>query len=108
VTLDFAYNPLAEEEYGAVTEQYAAGQRDVQRRFIETFEAAILQIRQFPESGPVARGVIRSNVLSGFPYTIVADGAFFPKCSLIETWRFGVPELDACNEVVNLALRWHG
>ena len=68
--LDFAFNPLAEEEYGAAVEQYAAGQSDVQHRFIDTFEAAILQIRQFPESGPVARGVIRSKVLPGFPYTI--------------------------------------
>ena len=67
--LDFTFNPLAEEEYAAAVEQYAAGQ-DVHLRFIETFEAALLQIRQFPESGPLARGNIRSKVLSGFPYTI--------------------------------------
>jgi plasmid stabilization system protein ParE len=35
-----------------------------------TFEAALLQIRHFPESGPLARGNIRSKVLSGFPHTI--------------------------------------
>jgi plasmid stabilization system protein ParE len=68
--LDVTFNPLAEEEYGAAVERYAAGQGDVHRRFIETFEAAILQIRQFPESGPIARGRIRSKVLSRFPYTI--------------------------------------
>jgi plasmid stabilization system protein ParE len=68
--LDFTFNPLAEEEYGAAVERYAAGAGDVHLRFIETFEAAILQIREFPESGPIARGGIRSKVLSGFPYTI--------------------------------------
>jgi plasmid stabilization system protein ParE len=68
--LDFAFNPLAEQEYEAAVEQYAAGQRGVHLRFIETFEAALLQIRQLPESGPLARGAIRSKVLSGFPYTI--------------------------------------
>jgi plasmid stabilization system protein ParE len=68
--LDFTFNPLAEKEYTAAVEQYAAEQSDVHLRFIETFEAAIQQIRQFPESGPVARGRIRSKVLPGFPYTI--------------------------------------
>ena len=68
--LDLTFNPLAEEEYGAAVERYAADRSDVHLRFIETFEAAILQIREFPESGPVARGAIRSKVLSGFPYTI--------------------------------------
>ena len=68
--LDLAFNPLAEQEYEAAVEQHAAEQRDVHLRFIETFEAALQQIRQFPESGPVARGAIRSKVLSGFPYTI--------------------------------------
>jgi plasmid stabilization system protein ParE len=68
--LDFTFNPLAEEEYAAAVEQYAAGQGDVHLRFIGTFEAALLQIRQFPESGPLARGNIRSKVLSGVPYTI--------------------------------------
>ena len=65
--LDYAFNPLAEQEYEAAVEQYAG---DVHLRFIETFEAALLQIRQFPESGPFAKGAIRSKVLSGFPYTI--------------------------------------
>lgn len=68
--LDFAFNPLAEQEYEAAVEEYAAGQRDVHLRFIATFEAALLQIRQFPGSGALARGAIRSKVLSGFPYTI--------------------------------------
>jgi len=68
--LDVTFYPLAEEEYRAAVERYAAGQSDAHRRFIETFEAAILQIRQFPESGPTARGGIRSKVLSRFPYPI--------------------------------------
>jgi plasmid stabilization system protein ParE len=68
--LDFTFNPLAEEEYAAAVDQYAEGQGDAHLRFIATFEAAVLQLRQFPESGPVARGRIRSKVLSGFPYTI--------------------------------------
>ncbi len=68
--LDFTFNPLAEDEYGAAVEGYAAGKGDVHVRFIGTVEAAILQIRRFPESGAIARGAIRSKVLSGFPYTI--------------------------------------
>ena len=68
--LGLTFNPLAQEEYEAAVAPYAAGESDVHLRFIETFEAALLQIRQFPESGPVARGVIRSKVLTGFPYTI--------------------------------------
>lgn len=68
--LNLTFNPLAEREYEVAVERYAAERRDVHGRFIETFEAAILQIRQFPESGPLARGAIRSEVLSGFPYTI--------------------------------------
>ena len=73
--LDLTFNPLAEKEYGAAVERYAADRSDVHLRFIETFEAAILQIREFPESGPVARGAIRSKVLSGFP---VHDLLFCP------------------------------
>ena len=68
--LDLTFNPLAEEEYGAAVERYAADRSDVHFRFIETVEAAVLQVREFPESGPVARGAIRSKVLFGFPYTI--------------------------------------
>jgi plasmid stabilization system protein ParE len=68
--LDFTFNPLAEEEYAATVDQYAEGQGDAHLRFIAAFEAAVQQLREFPESGPVARGRIRSKVVSGFPYTI--------------------------------------
>jgi plasmid stabilization system protein ParE len=68
--LDFAFNPLAEEEYRAAVELYATDPSDQRPCFVEGFEAAIEQIRQFPESGAVARGALRSKVVSGFPYTI--------------------------------------
>lgn len=68
--LDFTFNPLAEQEYVAAVAEYAAGERGAHLRFIATFEGAASQIRNFPESGFVTRGRIRSKVLSGFPYTI--------------------------------------
>jgi len=68
--LDFTFNPLAEQEYAAAVEEYAAGKRGTHLRFITTLEAAILQLRSFPESGPIVRGKVRSKTLTGFPYTL--------------------------------------
>ncbi len=67
--LDYSFNPLAEHELDAALE---TSERDFgsSTALREAVESAILQLRQFPESAPIARGRVRAKVLSHYPFTL--------------------------------------
>jgi len=71
--LSYEFHPLAEAELDAAVGYYEALQPGKGLELAREKQTAIEQLRRFPESGPVARGSVRSLVVqpsSRWSYTV--------------------------------------
>jgi plasmid stabilization system protein ParE len=69
--LGYTFNPFAEIELEVAVEEYENRQIGLGLRFLAVVEAAVRQLCEYPESGPVRHEPVRAKVLSGFPYTVL-------------------------------------
>jgi toxin ParE1/3/4 len=71
--IPYGFHPEAQEEYDSELDYYGAISADVEERFVEDVRSAILRLREFPDSAPLARGGVRACPLDRFPITIFYD-----------------------------------
>jgi plasmid stabilization system protein ParE len=65
------FNSLAEEELNEAAARYEAERKGLGYEFLEEISKALALLSRFPQAAPVARGSIRSLVVSRFPYKIL-------------------------------------
>jgi len=61
--LAYEFHPLAEKELDEAVAYYEALELGKGRELLQKIQAAIEQARQFPESAPISRGLVRSLVV---------------------------------------------
>lgn len=61
--LAYEFHPLAEKELDEAVGYYEALELGKGRELLQQIQAAIGQARQFPESAPISRGMVRSLVV---------------------------------------------
>jgi hypothetical protein len=65
------FNALAEQEMNEAAARYEAERRGLGGEFLQEISRGLGFLSRFPEAAPVARGSIRSLVVSRFPYRIL-------------------------------------
>lgn len=73
MTLPFRFHPLAERELQATVDLFEFEQSGTGLELLSAVENAIMQVCQFPESAPIARGSVRAKLVlpfSRWPYTV--------------------------------------
>jgi plasmid stabilization system protein ParE len=71
--IPYGFHPQAQEEYDLELDYYGALSTELEERFVEDIRSCILQLREFPESAPLARGQVRARPLDRFPITVFYD-----------------------------------
>lgn len=67
----YSFHPVAAVELNEAAAYYDSEHRGLGLRFIDGVDAAILQIREHPESCPVVHDRSRSKLVDGFPYSVI-------------------------------------
>ncbi len=70
MNLRHSFHPLAQLELDEAAEAYELSGSGVGLHFLEAVEAAIQQVRRFPESARVVKDPVRAKVVYGYPYTV--------------------------------------
>lgn len=66
-----SFNSLAKQELAEAASFYELEASGLGKAFLKEVESAVEGLLAHPESGPVARGLIRRKVLSRFSYTLI-------------------------------------
>lgn len=61
----------ADDEFQEHIRYFDGSSRDLGDKFIDEVDAAVRDIREYPEIGPVLAGRVRKRVLHSLPYTVL-------------------------------------
>ena len=71
MTRPIRFDPAAQRELNEAAEFYDAEDPGLGDAFLDAVERAFKQIQVFPESSPISLALVRTKVLSAFPFSVI-------------------------------------